>query len=94
MRQWRFEKRAKALAEAIRRDPGLYLSGDWLEQSLAELMGKAFEMGRDDPAAMNEHVAAGVEIGLRIARPAIPVTDLSGVPGILEGIREIGRAHV
>lgn len=88
MMEWLFEKRAKAFAEAVRRDPELYLSGDWLEQGLLSLMNKAYEMGCDDPAAKNEHITKGVEIGLRIARPAIPVTDFSELPEIIERIKD------
>ena len=82
--QWRYQGLAESLAQMIRRDPDLLSQPELLEEFLLHSFDKVYGMGQSDPASTNEHIAVGVEIGLRIARPVVPVTDLSDIPEVFE----------
>lgn len=90
--QWRYEGLAESLASMVRQDSDFLTQEGRLEDFLLNAFDKVYGMGRDDPAAKNKHVTMGVEIGLRIAQPVIPVTDLSGLPEILERIKDRWRS--
>ena len=77
--QWRYEGLADALIQMVGRDPGLVSDGR-LRDMLLHVLDKVYAMGCSDPEAM----AKGVELGVRLARPAVPVTDLTSIPEILE----------
>jgi len=86
--QWRYEGLAESLAKMIRQDPDFLTQEERLEEFLLDAFDKVYRMGQNDPAAAHENITKGIEVGLRIARPVISVTDLSGMPEILERIKE------
>ena len=86
--QWRYQGLAESLAQTICKDSSLISDPEALEDRLLYILTKVYEMGKLDPEAVNKHVATGVEIGLQIARSAIPVTDLSHIPEICKHINK------
>jgi hypothetical protein len=89
--QWRFEGLAESVAQMVRRDPDLLSQPGMLEEFLLHAFDKVYAMGQSDPASVDEHVATGVEIGLKIARPVVPVTDLSDIPEVFERAKDRWR---
>jgi len=92
--QWRFEGLAESIAQVVRRDPDILSQPGMLEEFLLHAFDKVYDMGKNDPESLHKNVEMGVEIGIRIARPIVPVTDLSDIPEVFEHAKERWREGI
>ena len=91
--KWKYEKLVESAAHMIESDPLLRENPELLRSLLLHILGKAHGIGME---GAEDLFRRGLEEGYRLARPVVPVTDLSDLPELFRHAAwrwEIGRCN-